>query len=57
MRGPAARDLESAINAFRYDVRDAMRRVTVDDRTRQEVLDILTDAGRRIREVLARQQP
>lgn len=54
MRGPAARDLESAINAFRYDVRDAMRRVTVDDQTRQEVLDILTDAGRRIREVLAR---
>jgi DNA-binding PadR family transcriptional regulator len=57
MRGPAARDLESAINAFRYDVRDAMRRVTVDDHTRQEVLDILTDTGRRIREVLARQQP
>src|SRR5674476_265525 len=49
-----ARDIEAAINAFRYEVRDAARRVSADDGTRQEVLDILSDAARRIRNVLTR---
>lgn len=49
-----ARDIETAINAFRYEVRDAARRVSADDRARQEVLDILSDAARRIRDVLQR---
>jgi DNA-binding PadR family transcriptional regulator len=53
-RGPAARDIEAAINAFRYDVRDAVRRVRADAAARQEVLDILQDAARRIRDVLGR---
>lgn len=48
----AARDIESAINAFRYEVRDAARRVSADDGARQEVLDILSDAAKRIRNVL-----
>ena len=52
--GPASRDIEAAINAFRYDVRDAVRRVQADAQTRQEVLDILHDAARRIRDVLHR---
>jgi len=47
-----ARDIEAAINAFRYEVRDAARRVSADDGARQEVLDILTDAARKIRTVL-----
>ena len=50
-----ARDIEAAINAFRYEVRDAARRVSADDGARQEVLDILSDAARRIRNVLTRQ--
>jgi DNA-binding PadR family transcriptional regulator len=49
-----ARDIEAAINAFRYEVRDAIRRVSADDSARQEVLDILSDAARRIRTVLHR---
>ena len=48
-----ARDIEAAINAFRYEVRDAVRRVA-DDSARQEILDILSDAARRIRTVLHR---
>jgi len=47
------RDIESAINAFRYEVRDAVRRVT-DDSARQEILDILSEAAQRIRTVLRR---
>ena len=50
--GPASRDIEAAVNAFRHDVRDAVRRVQSDPATRQEVLDILHDAARRIRRVL-----
>ncbi len=49
-----AHDIESAINAFRYEVRDAARRVTGDDGAREEVLDILSDAARKIRNVLLR---
>lgn len=52
--GPTtARDIESAINAFRFEVRDAVRRVA-DDSARQEILDILSDAAVRIRTVLRR---
>jgi DNA-binding PadR family transcriptional regulator len=47
-----ARDIEAAINAFRFEVRDAIRRVSADDSARQEILDILSDAARRIRTVL-----
>jgi DNA-binding PadR family transcriptional regulator len=47
-----ARDIEAAINAFRYEARDAARRISADDGARQEVLDILSDAARRIRDVL-----
>lgn len=53
-RGPAARDLEAAVNAFRYDVRETVRRLKSDEARRQEVLDILTDAAERIRDVLRR---
>jgi len=49
-----ARDIEAAINAFRYEVRDAARRFSADDGTRQEVLDILSDAATRIHTVLRR---
>ncbi len=49
-----ARDIEAAINAFRFEVRDAARRVSADEGARQEVLDILSDAARRIRKVLVR---
>ena len=49
-----ARDIEAAINAFRFEVRDAVRRVSADDGARQEVLDILSDAAKRIRSVLHR---
>jgi DNA-binding MarR family transcriptional regulator len=52
-RNTTARDIESAINAFRFEVRDAVRRVA-DDSSRQEILDILSDAAQRIREVLRR---
>jgi DNA-binding PadR family transcriptional regulator len=48
-----ARDIESAINAFRFEVRDAIRRVA-DDEAREEILDILSDAAQRIRTVLRR---
>lgn len=51
-RGPAARDIEAAVNAFRHDVRDAVRRVQTDEATRKEILDILSDTARRIRHVL-----
>lgn len=52
--GPTtARDIEAAINAFRYDVRDAIRRVA-DDSARQEILDILAEAAQKIRTVLRR---
>jgi DNA-binding PadR family transcriptional regulator len=47
------RDIEAAINAFRFEVRDAVRRVA-DDSARQEILDILSDAAQRIRAVLHR---
>lgn len=53
-RGPAARDVEAAVNAFRFDVREAVRRVAVDDDARQEVIDVLTDAAQRIRRILIR---
>lgn len=52
-RGPA-REIEAAVNAFRYDVRDVIRRVQADEAARQEVTAILTDAARRIRDVLQR---
>ena len=48
------RDIEAAINAFRYEVRDAARRVNADEGARQEVMDILSDAAKRIRNVLLR---
>jgi DNA-binding PadR family transcriptional regulator len=48
-----ARDIESAINAFRFEVREAIRRVA-DDESRQEILDILSEAAQEIREVLRR---
>ena len=48
-----ARDIEAAINAFRHDARDAVRRVA-DDSARQEILDILSDAAQKIRTVLRR---
>jgi DNA-binding PadR family transcriptional regulator len=48
-----AGDIESAINAFRFEVRDAIRRVA-DDEAREEILDILSDAAQRIRTVLRR---
>jgi DNA-binding PadR family transcriptional regulator len=48
-----ARDIESAINAFRYEARDAVRRVA-DESARQEILDILSDAAKKIRTVLRR---
>jgi class 3 adenylate cyclase len=47
-----ARDIEAAINAFRYEARDAARRISADDGARQEVLDILSEAARKIRNVL-----
>ena len=47
-----ARDIEAAINAFRYDARDAARRISSDESARQEVLDILSEAARKIRNVL-----
>jgi DNA-binding PadR family transcriptional regulator len=50
--GPAFGDLDAAVNAFRSDVRDAVRRVQTDAATRKEVLDILHDTARRIRHVL-----
>jgi len=49
-----ARDIEAAINAFRYEVRDAVRRVSADTSARQEILDILSDAAGKIRTVLTR---
>jgi DNA-binding PadR family transcriptional regulator len=52
-RSTTARDIESAINAFRFEVRDAIRRVA-DDQAREEILDILSDAAQRIRAVLRR---
>jgi len=48
-----ARDIESAINAFRFEVREAVRRVA-DDSSRQEILDILSEAALKIRGVLQR---
>ena len=51
--GTTTRDIEAAINAFRFEVRDAVRRVA-DDSARQEILDILSDAAQRIRTVLRR---
>jgi DNA-binding PadR family transcriptional regulator len=49
-----ARDIEAAINAFRYEVRDAVRRVSSDDSTRQEIVDILSETARKIHTVLRR---
>jgi DNA-binding PadR family transcriptional regulator len=51
--GTTTRDIEAAINAFRFEVRDAVRRVA-DDSARQEILDILSEAAQRIRTVLRR---
>ncbi len=48
-----ARDIESAINAFRFEVREAVRRVA-DESARQEILDILAEAALKIRGVLRR---
>ena len=50
--GSAFADLDAAVNAFRHDVREAVRRVQTDPATRKEVLDILHDTARRIRHVL-----
>jgi DNA-binding PadR family transcriptional regulator len=50
--GSAFGDLDAAVNAFRHDVREAVRRVQTDAATRKEVLDILQDTARRIRHVL-----
>ncbi len=50
--GPAFGDLDAAVNAFRHDVREAVRRVQTDAATRKEILDILHDTARRIRRVL-----
>jgi DNA-binding PadR family transcriptional regulator len=50
--GPAFGELDAAVNAFRHDVREAVRRVQTDAATRKEVLDILHDTARRIRHVL-----
>ena len=47
-----ARDIEAAINAFRYEARDAARRISADDCARQEVMEILSEAARKIRNVL-----
>ena len=47
------RDIESAINAFRFEAREAVRRVA-DDSARQEILDILSEAALKIRGVLQR---
>lgn len=55
-RGPVARDIEAAVNAFRFEVRDAVRRVQTDEAARKEVLDILADSIQRIRHVLNRPQ-
>jgi len=49
----STRDVEAAINAFRFEVREAIRRVA-DDSARQEILDILSEAAQRIRAVLRR---
>ena len=46
-------DIEAAVNAFRYEVRDAVRRVA-DDSAREEILDILSDAAQQIHTVLRR---
>ena len=51
--GTTAGDIESAINAFRFEVRDAIRRVA-DDSAREEILDILSVAAQQIRDVLRR---
>lgn len=51
-RGGSMHDVEAAINAFRYDVRDAVRRLQSDEETRREVITILSDTARRIRDVL-----
>jgi DNA-binding PadR family transcriptional regulator len=48
------RDIEAAINAFRYEVRDTARRISADEKARQEIMDILSDAARKIRTVLQR---
>jgi len=50
--GTAFGELDAAVNAFRHEVRDAVRRVQTDAATRKEVLDILHDTARRIRHVL-----
>lgn len=52
--GPASRDLEAAVNAFRRDVREAVRRVRTDEAARREVIGVLEDALGRIRDVLHR---
>lgn len=45
------RDIEAAINAFRFEVRDVLRRVA-DDSARQQILDILSEAAHKVRAVL-----
>jgi hypothetical protein len=50
--GSAFGELDAAVNAFRHEVRDAVRRVQTDAATRKEILDILHDTARRIRHVL-----
>jgi DNA-binding PadR family transcriptional regulator len=50
--GAGSHDLDAAVNAFRHDVRDAVRRVQTDAATRTEILEILHDTARRIRRVL-----
>jgi DNA-binding PadR family transcriptional regulator len=52
-RPTTGHDIEAAINAFRYEVREAVRRVA-DDSARQEILDILSDAAQQIHAVLRR---
>jgi len=46
-------DIEGAINAFRFEVRETVRRVA-DDSSRQEILNILSEAAQKIRAVLHR---
>lgn len=47
-------DLEHAVNEFRSDVRQAWRRRGLTPEQTQEIVAIRTDAGSRIRAVVAR---
>ena len=47
-------DLEHTINEFRSDVRQAWRRRGLTPQQTQEIVDILTETGSRIRAVVMR---